>query len=110
MKVKVNDNVLVIAGKNRNKSGKIIRTDEKTKKVVVEKINLITKHVKKTQQKPGSKIQYEAPISVSNVMVICPNCKKAIRVEYKKLETGKKQRICKKCKESLDKESQKSKK
>jgi len=109
MKVKINDSVLVIAGKNRNKSGKILRIDDKARKIVVEKINLITKHIKKTQQKPGSKIQREAPIDVSNVMVICPNCKKATRVEYKKLENGKKQRICKKCKESLDKESQKTK-
>ncbi|MBN1494408.1 50S ribosomal protein L24 [Candidatus Peregrinibacteria bacterium] len=110
MKVKTNDNVIVIAGKNRGKSGKILRTMEKEKKIVVEKINLITKHIKKTQQKPGSKIQHEAPIDVSNVMVICPNCKKATRVGYKILENGKKQRVCKKCKESLDKISQTTKK
>jgi large subunit ribosomal protein L24 len=107
MKIKLNDNVLVIAGKNRGKSGKILRTS--AKKVVVEKINLITKHIKKTQTKAGSKIQYEAPVDVSNVMVICPNCKKAVRVGYIKLETGKKQRVCKKCKESLDKEITKAK-
>jgi large subunit ribosomal protein L24 len=108
MKIKLNDNVLVIAGKSRGKSGKILRTYDK--KVVVEKINLITKHIKKTQSKPGSKIQYEGPVDVSNVMVICPNCKKAVRVGYIKLETGKKQRVCKKCKESLDKEVAKAKK
>ena len=88
MKIKLNDNVLVIAGKNRKKTGKVIKTYTTDNKVVVEKINIITKHIKKTQTKPGSKIQYEAPINVSNVMVICPNCKKAVRVGYKKLETG----------------------
>jgi large subunit ribosomal protein L24 len=108
MKIKLNDNVLVIAGKNKGKKGKVLKTLVNKGKVVVEKVNIITKHVKKTQSKPGSKIQYEAPVNVSNVMVICPNCSKAVRVGYIKLETGKKQRVCKKCKESLDKESQKT--
>ncbi len=103
MKIKVNDNVLVITGKDRNKTGKVIRTNSKDEKVVVEKLNMRTKHIKKTQTRPGSKITFEAPMNVSNVMAICPNCKKATRVGYKKLETGKKQRICKKCNESLDK-------
>ncbi len=103
MKIKVNDNVLVITGKDRNKTGKVIRTISKDEKLVVEKLNMRTKHIKKTQTRPGSKITFEAPMNVSNVMAICPNCKKATRVGYKKLETGKKQRICKKCNESLDK-------
>jgi large subunit ribosomal protein L24 len=103
MKIKVNDNVLVITGKDRNKTGKVIRTNAKDEKVVVEKLNMRTKHIRKTQTSPGSKITFEAPMNVSNVMAICPNCKKATRVGYKKLETGKKQRICKKCNESLDK-------
>jgi large subunit ribosomal protein L24 len=107
MKVKMNDNVLVIAGKDRGKSGKIMRTLAKDEKVVVEKLNLRTKHIKKSQTKPGSKIQFEVPMSVSNIMVICPNCKKTTRVGYTKLESGKKQRICKKCSESLDKDSSK---
>ncbi|MFA6992867.1 MAG: 50S ribosomal protein L24 [Candidatus Gracilibacteria bacterium] len=103
MKLKLNDQVIVIAGKDKDKKGKIIRILRKNNKVVVEKINIRTKHIKKTSEKPGSKIQFEAPVDSSNVMVICPNCKKNTRVGYKKLETGKKQRICKKCSESLDK-------
>lgn len=103
MKIKVNDNVLVIAGKDRNKSGKVTQTMSKNNKVVVEKLNLRTKHIRKTQTAPGSKIQVEAPIQASNVMVICPSCKKTTRVGYIKLENNKKQRVCKKCKESLDK-------
>lgn len=99
----MNDNVLIIAGKNRGKSGKVMRTMAKAEKVVVEKMNMRTKHIKKTQSRAGSKIQFEVPMSVSNVMVICPNCKKTTRVGYTKLESGKKQRICKKCTESLDK-------
>lgn len=103
MKIKLNDNVLVIAGKDRNKNGKVIRVDSKNDKVVVEKLNMRTKHIKKTQTKPGSKVVFEAPMQVSNVMPICPQCKKMTRVGYTKLESGKKQRVCKKCKESLDK-------
>jgi large subunit ribosomal protein L24 len=103
MKIKLNDNVVVISGKDRGKTGKVIRTLAKEAKVVVEKLNMRTKHIKKTQTRPGSKITFEAPMNVSKVMVICPNCKKATRVGYKKLESGKKQRICKKCGESLDK-------
>lgn len=103
MKVKLNDNVLVITGKNRGKTGKVIRTITKDNKVVVEKLNMRTKHIKKSQTKPGSKITFEAPMNVSNVMLVCPQCKKRTRVGYIKLESGKKQRVCKKCKESLDK-------
>lgn len=103
MKIKTNDNVLVINGKDRGKSGKVVRSMPKDNKIVVEKVNMRTKHIKKSQTKPGSKVTFEAPLDVSNVMVICPNCKKRTRVEYKILQSGKKQRICKKCKESLDK-------
>jgi len=74
---------------------------------VIEKLNMSTKHVKKTRGKAGEKIQFEAPMHVSNVMLLCPNCGKMTRVGYKKLNSGKKQRICKKCKESIDKESKK---
>lgn len=103
MKIKVNDHIIVITGKDKDKKGKIVKVMSKQNKVVVEKINLKTKHIKKTQQKAGERIQFEAPINASNVMVICPHCNKKTRVGYKKLATDKKQRICKKCKETLDK-------
>ncbi|MBI4231844.1 50S ribosomal protein L24 [Candidatus Peregrinibacteria bacterium] len=102
MKVKINDQVAVIAGKDKGKSGKVVSTMSKHSKVVVEKINLKTKHIKKTQQRAGEKIQFEAPVHVSNVMLICPKCNKRTRVEYKKLDNGKKERTCKKCKEIID--------
>lgn len=103
MKVKTNDNVLVITGKDRGKTGKVMRVLTGEEKVVVEKLNMRTKHIRKTQTRAGSKITFEAPMPVSNVMVVCPQCKKRTRVGYTKLESGKKQRICKKCNESLDK-------
>ncbi len=102
MKVKLQDTVKVITGKDNGKEGKVIKTLSKQGKVVVEKVNIKTKHIKKTEQRPGERIQFEAPIEVSNVMVVCPNCKKLTRVGYKKLEGGKKDRICKKCSETLD--------
>lgn len=101
MKLKLKDQVQVITGKDKGKKGAITKLLQKQNKIVVEKVNIRTKHIKKTTEKPGSKIQFEAPIDASNVMVICPNCNKASRVGYKKLEKGK-ERICKKCKETLD--------
>ncbi|MEK7126530.1 MAG: 50S ribosomal protein L24 [Patescibacteria group bacterium] len=103
MKIKVNDQIVVITGKDKGKRGKVLKAMTKQNKVVVEKINLKTKHIKKTQQKAGERIQFEAPMNASNAMVVCPHCDKKTRVGYKKLATGKKQRICKKCKETLDK-------
>lgn len=110
MKLKIHDQVQVITGKDKGKKGKITKILRKQNKVVAEKINIRTKHIKKTAEKRGEKIQFEAPIDASNVMIICPACHKMTRIGYKKLEKGKKQRTCKKCKESLDKEKLKTKK
>ena len=103
MKIHVNDNVLVISGKDKGKKGLVMRLRDKSGKVVVEKVNIRTKHVKKSQGQAGQKIRFEAPISASNVMVICPNCSKVTRVAHIVLKTGKKQRVCKKCNQTLDK-------
>ena len=110
MKVKVNDNVLVAVGKDKGKSGKITRILKKANKVIVEKVNIKTKHIKKTQQRPGEIVHFEAPLTASNVEIICPRCNKKTRVQYSRLENGKKQRTCKKCKESLDQVIKKSSK
>ncbi|KKP39040.1 MAG: 50S ribosomal protein L24, large subunit ribosomal protein L24 [Candidatus Peregrinibacteria bacterium GW2011_GWF2_33_10] len=102
MKIKANDSVLIITGKNRLKTGKVIRTIKGEDRIVVEGVNLRTKHIKKTKQGAGRKIQFEAPIHVSNVKVICPETKKASRVGY--IFQGKKKiRIAKKSKQELDK-------
>ncbi len=107
MKLKNNDQVVVIAGKEKGKKGKITKILRKQERIVVEKLNIRTKHIKKSQGKAGERVQFEAPMHISNVMLLCPSCEKMTRVGYKKLTTGKKQRICKKCKESIDKESKK---
>ncbi|MEK7085962.1 MAG: 50S ribosomal protein L24 [Patescibacteria group bacterium] len=103
MKVQLNDQVAIIAGKDKGKKGKIMKVLRKQDAVVVEKINIRTKHINKKENKPGERIKFEAPVHVSNVMLICPHCGKLTRVGYKKLTKGKKQRICKKCKEGVDK-------
>lgn len=105
MKLKVNDQIVVISGKDKGKSGKIMKVLKKSNKVTVEKINIRTKHIKKKQDKAGEKIQYEAAFNASNVMLLCPACNKKTRVGYKTAKDSKKERICKKCNEILDKET-----
>lgn len=103
MKIHIGDNVLVISGKERGKTGTVQRVFGKKNQVVVEKINMRTKHIKKKQGQAGQKIRYEAPISVSNVMIICPSCSKATRIKHIILKNGVKQRGCVKCNQSVDK-------
>ncbi|MDP2624601.1 MAG: 50S ribosomal protein L24 [Candidatus Peregrinibacteria bacterium] len=103
MKIKTGDNVVVIAGKYKGKTGKIMRVMKKTNKIVVEKMNIRIKHMKKTQSRPGEIIRYEAPFDASNVMLIDPKSGKRTRVGYKKLENGKKIRIAKVSGDELDK-------
>lgn len=101
MKFKINDEVVIIAGKDKNKTGKVTKILRKQNKIVVEKINLRTKHVKKTAERAGEKIQYEAPFDASNAMLIDPKTKKRSRIGYKVSGKDKKQRVSKASKETL---------
>lgn len=103
MKIHIGDTVLILAGKDRGKTGKITRVSAKRNQAVIEGVNIRTKHIKKKRAgESGQRIRFEAPINASNVAVICPHCKKKTRVSYARLESGKKYRMCKKCKQSLD--------
>lgn len=102
MKIKVKDKVLVLAGKYKGKTGTVMRVMEKQNKVTVEKVNIRTRHIKKTATHAGQRLQYEAPLAASNVKLICPSCNKATRVAYVTPEKGKKYRVCKKCNESVE--------
>jgi len=102
MKLKVQDKVLVIAGKYKGKTGPVMRVFKKTNKVTVEKVNIRTRHIKKTTTQAGQRLQYEASFAASNVKLICPSCNKATRVGYMSTENGKKYRICKKCNQSVE--------
>jgi large subunit ribosomal protein L24 len=102
MKIKVNDKVKILSGKDRAKEGKVIQVFAEEKKVVVDGVNLIKRHMRKRQQgEKGQVLELAGPIHLSNVMVVCPNCSKATRVGYK-LDGDKKKRFCKKCQSFID--------
>jgi len=107
LNVKAGDTVKVITGVDKNKEGKIKTAFPKTGRVIVDGVNMVKRHQKpRGQGMPGGIIEKEAAISASNVMIICPHCKKATRVGHKFVETEsakpRKIRVCKKCGESLD--------
>ena len=103
MNVKLNDTVLVITGKYAGKQGKVVATSPKNGTVIVEGVNIHKKAQKARKATDVSKIvEIEAPIDVSNVMVVCPSCDKAIRVKHNEVN-GIKHRVCPKCAAVLDK-------
>lgn len=108
LKVKKGDNVVVISGKDRGKTGKITQIIPAKNRAVVEGINIIIKHQKpKGNNQKGGIIRKSAPMQISNLMVVCPVCGKATRVGKKEV-SGKLSRFCKKCGAILDKEYVKS--
>lgn len=101
--IKVNDRVEVIAGGDKGRVGKVIRIDRNRGRAVVEKINMIKRHTKPNAlNQQGGIIDKEAPVALSNLMLICPKCAKTSRVARKALEDGTRVRICKKCGESVE--------
>jgi large subunit ribosomal protein L24 len=105
MHVHREDTVLILTGKDRGKKGRVIRLFTKTEKALVEKINMVKRHTRPTQQMPqGGILEKEAPVAISNLQVVCGKCQKPTRVAHKVLANGQKVRACKKCGEILDKE------
>jgi large subunit ribosomal protein L24 len=103
MKIHKDDTVLVIAGKDKGKKGKVRFAYPREQKIIVEGINFIKKHSKaKGATKQAGIIDLEAPMNVSNVMLICAKCNKPARVGYKKLETGRLVRYCRTCDEVVE--------
>jgi len=102
MKIKKNDQVKVIGGKDKGKTGKVLRVFPKSAKVIIEGANFIKRHTRKTQQnQQGGIVQREAAMSVSNVQLICTRCNKPTRIGFTALSDGTKARFCKKCEEIL---------
>lgn len=99
--LKKGDQVLVIAGKDKGKKGKIISFLTAKNKVIVEGIKIIKKHEKSSQTSKGGIIEKESPIDISNIMLVCPHCNKPTRISKKILDDGTKVRVCKKCKETI---------
>lgn len=101
--LKLNDKVEVIAGKDKGRVGKIIKVYPKDNKVKVEKINMVKRHMKPTQQEQqGGIIEMEAAMQVSNLMLICGKCAKTVRIRRQILDDGTKVRACKKCGETIE--------
>ena len=100
--VKTGDTVMVISGKDKGKTGKVAQVSPKEGKVIIEGINIATKHMKPRQQGAvGSIVKVEAPMYASKVMLVCPKCKKATRLAHAVAEDGKKMRRCTHCDETF---------
>ncbi len=103
MHVKKGDTVKILCGKDKGKQGKILRSIPQKQRVVVEGANMMKKAMRPTQANPQGGIStVEAPIHVSNVMLVCPHCNQASRVSKRVNEAGKKVRVCKKCGKDID--------
>jgi large subunit ribosomal protein L24 len=100
--VRRDDTVYVLTGKNRGMKGKILKVFPDEQRVLVEKINIVTKHKKPQRMNPGGLVKQEAPIHVSNVMLICEKCKQPTKVGKRVLESGEKVRVCKRCREIIN--------
>lgn len=100
-KIRKGDMVEIIAGREKGKTGKILKVMRSNNRVVVEKLNLIKRHTKPTQKSPqGGILEKEGSISYSNVLLLCPKCNSGVRIGVK-VQGDKKLRICKKCGESI---------
>jgi large subunit ribosomal protein L24 len=95
--------VMVIAGKERGKTGKVLRVLPDEGAVIIERINIVKRHTKpRGPQQPGGIVEKEASVDASNIMIMCDKCNAPVRVGRKILADGKKIRICRRCHESLD--------
>lgn len=103
MKIKKNDTVLVIAGKDKGKKGKVRYAYPDDQRIMVEGVNMIKKHTKAQKQvRQAGIIEREAPISVADVMLICNKCNKPTRIGYRTLQDGRKTRVCRACDEVVE--------
>lgn len=101
--VKVNDNVFVLSGKEAGKTGKVLKVDPKHNKVIVEGVNVVTKHKRPNMRlQTGGIIHQEAPLDASKLMFVCPKCKRPYKTGVKFLANGEKLRVCKACGETIE--------
>jgi large subunit ribosomal protein L24 len=102
--IKKNDLIMVTHGKEKGKSGRVLKVLPEKKKVLIEKINFVKRHSRPHgQQRRGGIIEKEAPLEISNVMLLCEKCNKPVRIGHRIVEGGKKVRVCRKCGEIFDK-------
>ncbi len=97
-KIKKNDTVMVVTGRDRGKTGKVLRVMADDGVVFVERLNLVKRHLKpRGMQTPGGIVEKEAPIHISNVMVLCERCNAPVRLARRQLADGKRARVCRRC-------------
>lgn len=103
MQIRKNDSVMVISGKERGKTGKVLRVLNEKDAVVIERLNIVKRHTKpRGPQQTGGIVEKEAAIHASNIMIMCDKCNAPTRIGRKVLADGKKVRVCRNCKEPLD--------
>ncbi len=103
MQIRKNDSVMVIAGKERGKTGKVLRVLLDKDAVIIERTNMVKRHTKpRGPQQPGGIVEKEARIHASNIMIMCDKCNAPVRIGHKILADGEKIRICRRCQEALD--------
>ena len=101
--IKKNDKVKVIAGKDNGKIGKVIDVLQKKNRLLIENVNMVKRHTRPSaSNKQGGIVEGEAPIHWSNVMLMCNKCIAPVRIKMRRLEDGKKVRVCRKCNEIID--------
>jgi len=102
-KIKKDDKVKVLTGKDKGKIGKVLKIVKKTNRVVIENINVVKTNQRPTQANPqGGIVEKNMPVHVSNLMIMCNSCVKPTRISMKLLEDGKRVRICKQCNQQID--------
>lgn len=102
MHVRKNDIVMVVSGEDSGKRGKVLRAFPSKNRIIVEGVNYIWRHVRRTQKTPaGGRVQKEAPMNASNVLLFCPRCNRGVRVGRQEDAKGKTLRVCRSCKEAI---------
>ncbi|HYD49126.1 MAG TPA: 50S ribosomal protein L24 [Terriglobales bacterium] len=103
MRIRKNDTVVVIAGRERGKTGKVLRVITDKERVVIEHLNMVKRHSKgRGGQAAQGIVEKEAPIHVSNLMILCDKCNAPVRTGKKLLDTGRSVRVCRRCGEQVD--------
>ncbi len=103
MQIRKNDSVMVISGRERGKTGKVLRVLPDKGAFIIERVNMVKRHTKpRGAQQPGGIVEKEAAIHASNIMIMCDKCNAPVRIGRKQLGDGKKVRVCRRCGEALD--------
>ena len=103
MNIRKNDSVMVVTGRERGKTGKVLRVIPEKNRALIERMNLVKRHTRpRGAQRPGGIMEKEASIHISNLMVMCDKCNAPVRIGHKVLADGEKVRICRRCGEAID--------